>query len=121
MLIPSPDGKLLFVPDIAGTRLNKLSISSDGKLSCLEDITSKNFKGPRHFCFDSEGKAAYLVNQTGEAVTVFKYEQSNGNLIEIGHEQSLPNDKLNINNHISEIKIHPQVSSFMLQMRAMIA
>ena len=105
--VPSPDGRFLFVPDIAGTRINKISISSDGKLRHSKDINSKNFKGPRHFRFDLEGKTAYLVNQTGEAVTIFRYHAENGELEEIGHEQSLPDDQLNINNHISEIKIHP--------------
>lgn len=105
--VPSPDGRFLFVPDIAGSRINKISISSDGKLRYNTDIDSKKFKGPRHFCFDKEGKTAYLVNQTGEAVTIFRYHAENGDLEEIGHEQSLPDDMLDINNHISEIKIHP--------------
>ena len=106
-VVPSPDGRFLFVPDIAGTRINKISISDEGKLRYDKDINSKKIKGPRHFCFDSKGKTAYLVNQTGEAVTIFRYYKKTGGLEEIGHEQSLPDDQLDINNHISEIKIHP--------------
>ena len=41
----------------------------------------------------------------GEAITVFNYKD--GNLIELENIQSLPNDQLEINNHIAEIKIHP--------------
>jgi 6-phosphogluconolactonase len=107
-VVPSPDGRFLIVPDIAGNRICRLKIEPEtGKLTELSPVLSKRFHGPRHFCFDSESKTAYLVNQMGEAVTVFRYTADDGTLTEIGHEPSLPEDQLTINNHIAEIKIHP--------------
>jgi 6-phosphogluconolactonase len=107
-IVSSVDGRFLFVPDIGGGRIVKLSLDrQSGKLKFVESIVSKDFVGPRHFTFDQEGKTGYLVNQMGEAVTVFRYDAKDGKLTQIGHEQSLPDDKLTINNHIAEIKIHP--------------
>lgn len=102
----SPEGEYLFVPDIAGNRICRLKFSpSTGELKYLDSISSENFTGPRHMTFDKQGLRAYLVNQMGEAITVFNYKD--GNLIELENIQSLPNDQLEINNHIAEIKIHP--------------
>jgi 6-phosphogluconolactonase len=107
-VVPAPDGRFLFVPDIKGNRLCRLAVDLvSGQMTLDGIIVSDNFNGPRHFCFDAVGKTGYLVNQMGEAVTVFRYVPETGELKEIGHEQSLPDDQLGINNHIAEIKIHP--------------
>ena len=104
--VVSPEGQYLFVPDIAGNRVCRLKINpQSGELKYLDSIYSENFTGPRHMTFDKEGKRAYLVNQMGEAVTVFNYAK--GLLEEVSNVQSLPTDKLDINNHIAEITIHP--------------
>ncbi|WDE98840.1 beta-propeller fold lactonase family protein [Lentisphaera profundi] len=104
--VVSPDGDYVFVPDIAGNRLCRLKFDKlSGELKYLDSIASKSFNGPRHMSFDSEGKRAYLVNQMGETITVFTYAE--GNLLEVDQVQTLPDDQLDINNHIAEIKIHP--------------
>ncbi len=78
---------------------------ANGKLKYLDSIQSELFQGPRHMTFDPEGKRVYMVNQTGEAITVFVYDK--GVLKILGNVQTVPDDKLDINNHIAEIKLHP--------------
>jgi len=104
--VVSPEGEYLFVPDIAGNRLCRLKIDQvSGKLKYLDSIQSELFQGPRHMTFDPEGKRAYMVNQMGEAITVFTYGK--GILKILGNVRTVPDDQLDINNHIAEIKLHP--------------
>ena len=102
----SPDGDYLFVPDIAGNRLCRMKINNKtGELKYIDSLTANEFTGPRHLTFDKEGERAYMVNQMGEAISILYYKS--GELSFVENVQSLPNDKLDINNHIAEIKIHP--------------
>jgi 6-phosphogluconolactonase len=104
----SPDERFAFVADIAGRRICRLKVDLVSfTLSFDEAVTTERMKGPRHLTFGPRGQTLYLANQTGEAVTVFRYDAKNGALTEIDHEQSLPDDKLSTNNHIAELKIHP--------------
>ena len=70
-------------------------------------ITSENFAGPRHLCFDAEGKTLYVASQGAKAVTVFRYHPQDGTATEIDHEPTLPASMNEINNHIAEIEVHP--------------
>lgn len=104
-VIPSPDNKFLFVADIAGRRMCRVLFNvEDGSLKYDGDVRSKNFIGPRHLIFGPEGKFAYLMNQMGGAVSVFKYK--NGDMSEIQHISSLPK-YFKGKNHSAEILIHP--------------
>jgi 6-phosphogluconolactonase len=104
----SPDGKFLFVADIAGTRVVRLRIDAETPALTVDGtVTTERMEGPRHLTFDAEGKRMYLVNQMGEAVTVFNYTAATGALVEVDHEQTVPDDQLESKNHIAEIEVHP--------------
>ncbi|MCM8533657.1 MAG: lactonase family protein [Lentisphaeraceae bacterium] len=102
----SPDERFLLVPAINRNTVYVLENNS-GKLTLKHEYKLDYFKGPRHITFSHDGKHAYLVNQTGESVSCFNYLPETGELKFIENIQTLEDDFLKINNHISEIKIHP--------------
>ncbi|MCM8536696.1 MAG: lactonase family protein [Lentisphaeraceae bacterium] len=102
----SPDNRFLLVPAI---NLNTIYVLRNnlGKLKLAHQYKREDFKGPRHITFSNDGKFSYLVNQTGESVSSFNYLSKTGELVFIENVQALESQYLQINNHISEIKVHP--------------
>ncbi len=75
----SADNRFLFVPDLG---IDKVMIyafdATTGKLTAHDFARSTAGAGPRHICFDPANKYAYLAEEMGGAVVVFKYK--NGRL-----------------------------------------
>lgn len=87
----SKNNKYLFVPDLG---MDKIMIylfnDKTGKLSAAKQpfIKLKDGSGPRHFDFHPSGKWAYLIQEMGETITAFKY--NNGTLATIQIISALP-------------------------------
>ncbi len=77
----SPDNKFLFVPDLG---IDKVMIyafdENTGKLTTAKQpfAASEAGAGPRHICFDSTSKFAYLIEELSGTVVTYKYK--NGKL-----------------------------------------
>ena len=77
----SPDNRFLFVPDLG---IDKVMIyafdETTGKLTTAKQpfALSEPGTGPRHICFHTSNKYAYLIQELSGTVTVFKYK--NGKL-----------------------------------------
>lgn len=62
--------------------------------------------GPRHFAFHPGGKFAYVINELGNTVTVFKYNAKKGALTEIQSISSLPAG-FKKDSYTAEVVAHP--------------
>ena len=73
----SPDNRFLFVPDLG---IDKVMIyafdETTGKLTTAKQpfAQSEPGTGPRHICFHTSNKYAYLIQELSGMVTVFKYK-----------------------------------------------
>ncbi len=77
----SPDNRFLFVPDLG---IDKVMIyafdEKTGKLTPAKQpfAASEAGAGPRHICFDTQNKYAYLIEELSGTVVTYKYK--NGKL-----------------------------------------
>lgn len=73
----SPDDKYLFVQDLG---IDKISVytfnpgSGKPEPAAVPFVATTPGGGPRHFTFHPNGKFAYLVEEMGAAVSVYKYK-----------------------------------------------
>ncbi|MEM7129709.1 MAG: lactonase family protein [Chloroflexota bacterium] len=62
--------------------------------------------GPRHFDFHPNGRFAYVINELGNSVTGYVFDESTGSLTEISTAPTLPDD-FDGNNTTADIHVHP--------------
>lgn len=87
-IIPSPDGKYIFVTDLGMNCIYRLNanhekIETSRTFLDSPEIAYQGDKGmgPRHLTFSPDGKHAYLINEIGGECIAFKYD--NGKITEI--------------------------------------
>ncbi len=87
-IIPSPDGKYIFVTDLGMNCIYRLHVNH-GKAEASNAFIDKpeiayqgsKGMGPRHLTFSPDGKHAYLINELGGECIAFEY--NDGKLTEI--------------------------------------
>ncbi|MBI3861409.1 MAG: lactonase family protein [Planctomycetia bacterium] len=62
--------------------------------------------GPRHFAMLPSGKAAYVISELGNTVTVFTYDAARGSLKELQSISTLPSDFAG-KSYTAEVVVHP--------------
>ncbi len=62
--------------------------------------------GPRHLDFHPNGRVVYVINEIGNTVTVFAYDQKSGALSELQTIPTLPPD-FTETSHTADIHVHP--------------
>jgi 6-phosphogluconolactonase len=62
--------------------------------------------GPRHLDFHPNGRVVYVINEIGNTVTVFAYDQSRGVLEELQTIPTLP-PEFGETSHTADIHVHP--------------
>ena len=62
--------------------------------------------GPRHIAFNPTGRWAYVVNEMGSTLTVFRYDASAGTLQEFETKSPLPKD-FSGQTTCAEVAVHP--------------
>jgi len=74
--ILSPDGKYVFATDLGLDRILRFPASLDGLDADSFEVVYYGRKGlgPRHMVFSGDGRFAYLINELGDVLTVFGYE-----------------------------------------------
>ena len=105
---PAPKGNYLLVPDLGTDEIviyrtdpASGSVETHGHGKCPPGA------GPRHLTFALNGKFAYVANEMGLSVTVFKYDAEAGTLEPI---QTIPtlSDEIRVpESNCSEIRMHP--------------
>ncbi|QEG36590.1 lactonase family protein [Bythopirellula goksoeyrii] len=105
---PSPNDSFLLVPDLGTDRVEIYRTDpATGTLESYGHGNSPPGGGPRHMTFSSNSEFAYVVNEMGLSVTVFKYDSKAGSLEPIQTIPTIPEDLRTPGNNCSEIRMHP--------------
>lgn len=85
--VESPDGKYVFVTDLGRDAVYRATIGGDVPSDFVKayGFDREMHPGPRHMEFSRDGRFAYLLGETGDCVTTFRYK--NGSLIHISTEK----------------------------------
>ena len=62
--------------------------------------------GPRHLDFHPNGRVVYVINEIGNTITVFGYDQERGALAELQTIPTLPPD-FTATSHTADVHVHP--------------
>lgn len=73
----SPDGRYIFIQDLG---LDKIATTSAATGDEIRQTATVPGSGPRHLTFHPNGRFAYLIEELGGCVDVYKYEATNGRL-----------------------------------------
>lgn len=83
-IAPSPDGKFLLCTDLGLDTV----FTYDCALNPVSAAKTPAGSGPRHLAYAPDGKTVYCVNEIGNTVTVFSYD--NGRLVPLKTVDALP-------------------------------
>lgn len=85
----SRDGKFLYVVDLGVDRIFAYPYTAEQGISPQAVVTVTDpGDGPRHIIFDKSGRIAYVVNELGNSVTSYAYD--NGTLTKLNKYTTLP-------------------------------
>ncbi len=107
----SPDGKLLFVPDLGGDRV--YVYRRDAAAGTMEVNAAQPWlelppgAGPRHAQFSPDARHFYVINELGNTVTVAAYDAAAGTLTIIETVTTLPPEGFVGPTKTAEIVVHP--------------
>lgn len=84
----SPDGGLIFVPDLGADRIRALTVDSVSGFKWADTLTAHTVSGsgPRHFVFHPNGDFAYCIEELSGTVSAWKYQK--GHLLPLGRYPS---------------------------------
>ena len=89
------DGRFAFAADLGTDKVMIYALDPDsGSLSPGEQRSARVQPGggPRHFTFSPDNRHGYVINEMGNTVTAFVYDQERGMLLERGSVPTLPAD-----------------------------
>jgi 6-phosphogluconolactonase len=94
-IVVDPNNRYALACDLGLDKVMVYELDLDkGKLVPNEEPWAKVAPGagPRHSCFHPNGKFYYVINEIGNTVTAFTYEETRGALREIQTVPTLPDD-----------------------------
>nr|WP_232242904.1 lactonase family protein [Paenibacillus sp. GSMTC-2017] len=87
----SPDGQFLFVPDLGIDKIVGYTVDKENnKLIRHNEVAISGASGPRHFVFHPNATFAYSINELNSTITVFSYDQVEGELTVLETVSTLP-------------------------------
>lgn len=90
-----PSNRFVFVADLGLDKVMIYELDPDaGKLSPSEvgSVGVAPGSGPRHFDFHPSGRYAYLINELGNTIVAYQYDEASGALTELQTVPTLPTD-----------------------------
>jgi len=107
----SPDGKLLFVPDLGGDRVyvyaHDAATDTMGINAAQPWLELPPGAGPRHAQFSPDARHFYIINELSNTVTVAAYDAPAGTLTIIETVTTLPSEGFAGPTKTAEIVVHP--------------
>lgn len=80
-VLPSPDGRFLFVADLGTDRLVAYQLAGIAPAARPDlDVVLPPGLGPRHFVFSADGRHVYLISELTAAVTTLSYDAAHGSM-----------------------------------------
>lgn len=105
-VLPSPDGRFLFVADLGIDRLVAYELAGPSPVARPDlDVKLDPGLGPRHFVFSADGKHVYLISELEAAVTTLSYDAGSGRMQVLGRLSLVPADGATV--QPSGIVLHP--------------
>jgi 6-phosphogluconolactonase len=103
----SPDNRFAFAADLGMDKLLIYKLEG-GKLTPNSQpwVAAQPGVGPRHFDFHPSGQYAYLINEIGNTVVAYAYDEADGRLEELQTIATLPPD-FEGRSHTADIHVHP--------------
>lgn len=104
-----PANRFAFCADLGLDKIMVYSFDAKtGKLSANDPPAASVTPGagPRHFTFLPNGRFAYVINEIGNTVTAFQYDEGRGVLTQIAELSTLPADYKQTT-YTAEIVAHP--------------
>lgn len=101
--------RFVFVADLGLDKVLVYKLDADKGLLTPNDPPSTSVDpgaGPRHFTFHPGGHFAYVINEMGNTVTAFAYDESRGTLKSLQTISTLPKD-FNGTSYTAEVLAHP--------------
>ena len=108
-IVVSPDNRLVFAADLGLDQVLAYRLEpATAKLSPGRQpfVRTPPGAGPRHLIFHPNGQQVYVINETGNSVTVFDYVAESEILIEQQTISTLPED-FDGTSHCADVKITP--------------
>jgi 6-phosphogluconolactonase len=107
--VRSPDNRYVYVPDLGADRIWAFRIQPrQGKMRPAKapHTAVEAGAGPRHFTFHPNGRWAFLAEELGSAVSVYRYQPKTGALEFHWRSSTLPADFSEANT-VADIHAHP--------------
>ena len=108
-IVAGPGSKHVFAADLGIDKVMIYRLDPDqGMLTPGEQPFARTCPGggPRHFTFHPSGKFAYVINEMGNSVTMFRYDGERGMLTEQQTLSTIPDD-FEETTHCADVKITP--------------
>ena len=95
------------MPDLGADRTFIYAYDADkGTLSRHGSVPAAKGAGPRHFAFGRDGRTAYVINELGSTISVFRYDAEHGELHLVQEISTLPSD-FHGTSGTAEVCVHP--------------
>lgn len=105
-VVPGPDNRFVYVPDLGTDRVVVYEVRPDDRtLSSDAVVDVAPGSGPRHLTFGPDGERAYLINEINSTVVAFA-RRPDGTLAEQATVSTLP-DGADRDNKTAEVAVHP--------------
>ncbi|MEF2965290.1 lactonase family protein [Paenibacillus sp. M1] len=89
----SPDDRYMLVADLGLDLVRTYEIDrTAGKLIPRGDAMTPPGSGPRHLAFHPAGKFVYSINEVGNSITAYEYDEAGGRLTPLSTLSTLPDD-----------------------------
>ena len=108
-IVIEPGNSYAFAPDLGLDKVLIYQIClTEGKLTPNHQPSAQVAPGagPRHFDFHPSRKYAYVINEIGNTVTAFTYDETDGTLNEIQTITTLPDD-FDGTSHTADVHVAP--------------
>jgi 6-phosphogluconolactonase len=104
----SPDNRFAIVDDLGldETLVYKFDSAKGSLAADPTPAKADPGSGPRHFAFHPNGKLAYVIDEMGSTVAVFRYDAGSGALRPLRTTSTLPGG-FSGQNTAAEIQVHP--------------
>jgi 6-phosphogluconolactonase len=109
-IVVDPTNRYVYVPDLGMDRIVVYRLDlEEGRLLTNESqpyVSVTPGYGPRHFAFHPSGRYACVINEIGNAINVYRYDDRKGTLAEIQTVTTLP-DGFEGRSHTADIHFAP--------------
>ena len=103
----APNGKYALAPDLGLDKIMVYAIDHDsGKLTAQEPGRVEPGQGPRHLAYHPGNGRLYVINEMGNTITAFDFDQDSGVMTRGQTISTLP-DGYAETSHTADIHVHP--------------